>query len=76
MPSAAIPRPREVIVTEQQYVTIAEAAARFGCHPNSIRNWIAAGRIDALRLGPRMIRIDPGQLEQLLRPIPNAKTAA
>ena len=56
----------------QHYETIAEAAGRLGVHPNTVRRHIAAGRLAAHRLGPRLIRLDPRQVDALLRPIPSA----
>ena len=58
-----------------EYLTIAEAASRLGVHPNSIRNYIAAGRLSAKRVGPRLIRVDAAELEALLRPIPATHAA-
>jgi excisionase family DNA binding protein len=36
------------------------------------RRWIAEGRLTAYRFGPRMIRVDLNQAEELLRRIPTA----
>jgi excisionase family DNA binding protein len=42
--------------------------------PKTVRRWIAAGRLTAYRFGPRLLRIDPDELDALLQPIPTAKT--
>ena len=59
-------------VAQQHYETIAEAAERLGVHPNTVRRHIAAGHLEAHRLGPRLIRLDPRQVDALLRRIPSA----
>ena len=46
-------------------VTIKEAASELGLHPNTIRNYIRAGRISITRLGPRLIRIDRSELYKI-----------
>ena len=46
-------------------VTITEAATELGLHPNTIRNYIRAGRISITRLGPRLIRIDRSELYKI-----------
>jgi len=37
-------------------LTISEAARLIHVHPNTLRNWEKAGRISALRVGPRRDR--------------------
>ncbi|AKC38489.1 DNA binding domain-containing protein [Mycolicibacterium phlei] len=47
-------------------ISIAEAADRLDVCPRTIRRYIAAGRLTAYRIGPRLIKIDPNELEHLL----------
>ncbi len=53
-----------VLNLEPEY-SIAEAAQHKSVHPNTIRNWIAAGILPAVRIGPRLIRIRLSDLENL-----------
>ena len=46
-------------------ITIKQAAELLGVHPNTIRNWIADGRLQVERIGTRIIRIDKNQLNKL-----------
>jgi len=39
-----------------QLLTLRQAAAMLGCSPNTLRNWDAAGRLKAVRIGPRRDR--------------------
>ena len=57
------------------YETLTDAAARVGVHRNTLRNRIADGSLTAYRVGPRLIRVDPDEVDQLMRPIP-AKAAS
>ena len=52
-----------------QYESISEAAKRTGVHPNTIRNRIATGALTAYRFGPRLIKLDPAQVDALMRPL-------
>ena len=54
----------------RQLVSVASAAERVGCHPRTLRRWIAAGTLAAYRVGPRMVKIDLDELEAIVRPIP------
>lgn len=54
--------------------TVAESAAYFGVAPKTIREWIAEGRLPAIRPGPRCIRIDVADLERLAQPCGPAST--
>ncbi|CAN5516315.1 hypothetical protein BH10ACT6_BH10ACT6_01260 [soil metagenome] len=41
-----------------EYGTVQDAANRFQVSTRTVRNWIAAGTIDAVRVGPKLIRVD------------------
>ncbi len=58
--------------TTTQYVTIAEAAVRLGVNPKTLRRRIADGTLTGHRVGPRLIRLDPAEVDALLRVIPSA----
>jgi excisionase family DNA binding protein len=47
-------------------ITLAEAAATYAVSARTLRRWIDAGRITAYRVGPRMIRLDPDELDRQL----------
>jgi excisionase family DNA binding protein len=53
-------------------VSIAVAADEFDVHTCTIRRWIAAGRITAYRVGPRLIKVDLNELDAILQPIGGA----
>ena len=53
-------------------IGLQEAAARCNVDPRTIRRWIAAGRINAYRVGPRLIKVDAAELDKVLRPVGGA----
>ncbi len=53
------------------YETIAEAARRTGVSTKTIRRRIAEGRLTGYRFGPTLIRLNPAEVDALLRPIPS-----
>ena len=53
-------------------ITIAQAAERAGVSRDTIRRRIADGTLPAVRIGPRLIRIDAADVDALMRPIPAA----
>jgi excisionase family DNA binding protein len=55
-------------------LTIEEAAAYTALSTRTIRRRIRDGDLHAYRVGPRSIRVRPDDLENLLRPIPNARS--
>lgn len=59
-----------------RYETIAEAAERIGVHPKTLRRRIAEGKLPAYRLGHQIVRLNPADVDALLRPIPTAGVAA
>jgi excisionase family DNA binding protein len=48
-----------------KYVSIVQASALVGLHPNTIRNKIKSGELKAVRAGSRIIRIELSELENL-----------
>lgn len=50
-------------------LTVNEAADYGHVSFKTIRRWIAEGRLSAIRLGPRSIRIDLAELERLAEPV-------
>ncbi len=54
----------------RRLATIGLAAEYVDMHPRTVRRWIAAGRLPAYRVGPRLLKIDLNELEDMLRRIP------
>ncbi len=54
-----------------QFASLTVAADIAGVSVKSLRRYIEAGRITGYRVGPRMIRINIAELQELLAPIPN-----
>jgi excisionase family DNA binding protein len=46
------------------------ACERLGVTDKTLRRWIAEGRLTAWRLGPKLVRLDRDDVNELLRPIP------
>ncbi len=57
------------ISTEHELLTVAEAAERLRVTTRFIRMLIAEGKLPALRLGRRSIRLRRDEVDDLLRPI-------
>lgn len=54
----------------RRWVSQTEAAEYLGITDRTLRRMIAAGRLPAYRLGPRLLRIDVADLDALMRPVP------
>lgn len=53
-------------------VSVAEAAEILGVNPKTLRRWIAAGRLEAYRVGPRALRVDLDELLAVAKPLRTA----
>jgi len=49
--------------------SLAFAAQYANVHPRTIRRYIASGRLNAYRVGPRLIKIDLNELEAIFEPV-------
>ena len=61
------PPPR---TTRRQYESILDASARVGVSTKTIRRWIASGHLAGYRMGPRLLRVDPDELDKMLTSCP------
>lgn len=52
-----------------ELIGLTEAADRCGVHYRTIRRWIAAGQLRAVRVGPRLLKVDAAQLDAMMRPL-------
>ena len=52
-------------------LTIKQTAEYLQCSTDTVRRMIARGELKASRFGPRMIRIDPLDLEKVRKPVTN-----
>lgn len=50
----------------RRLITIADAAGELAVCPRTVRRYIAAGRLQAIRLGPRAIRVRVDSIEKLV----------
>jgi excisionase family DNA binding protein len=53
-------------------IGLAEAAAYCDVSSRTIRRWIADGRLSAVRVGPRLLKVDLDELQSLLQPVGGA----
>ena len=54
------------------YVTMAQLAAKLGVHINTVRNWIKAGHVKAVKIG-HCVRIPATEFDRLGLPRPAVK---
>ncbi|WP_280509084.1 excisionase family DNA-binding protein [Nocardia cyriacigeorgica] len=47
-------------------ISTTEAGRRADVHSRTIRNWIAEGRLTGYRVGPRLVKVDPNELDAMI----------
>ena len=67
----AQPRPSD---RPSEFLTIAEAAARYHVSRDYIRHRIIDGALPAVRSGKRIIRVNSVDLERLFRPVQSMRS--
>ncbi len=59
--------------TRRQFESLSQAAERIGLSTRTLRRRIAAGDLTAYRNGPRVICLDPDDVDRLMIRIPTAR---
>jgi excisionase family DNA binding protein len=59
--------------SRRQYESVGDAAARVGVSTKTVRRWIASGQLPGYRMGPRLLRVDPDDVDRMLTLIPSAR---
>jgi excisionase family DNA binding protein len=54
--------------TDDRLVSIADAAAYLGVNVRSVRNMLTDGRLNAYKLGPRVVRLRMSEIDAALEP--------
>lgn len=52
-----------------ELIGLSEAASRCGVHYRTVRRWIAAGDLNAVRVGRKLLKVDAAQLGNLMQPV-------
>jgi excisionase family DNA binding protein len=50
----------------RQFLTVDQVAARLQVNPQTVRNWIDAGELPALRIGSRRVRVQKPALDAFI----------
>lgn len=58
--------------SRRQFESLADAAERTGLSIRTLRRRIAAGQLPAYRTGPRVLRVDPADVDRLMVLVPTA----
>lgn len=56
-------------MTPKTYESLAQAAERTSVSVKTLRRRIASGKLRAYRYGPQVIRLDPNDVDLLMRPL-------
>lgn len=59
-------------MTPKKFESLAQAAERTSLSTKTLRRRIAAGKLRAYRDGPKILRVDPNDVDKLLRPLRTA----
>jgi len=60
-------------MTPNTYESLAQAAERTEVSVKTLRRRISSGQLPAYRYGPKMLRVDPRDIDRLMRPVPSAR---
>lgn len=65
----AVPKSQRNRRRHPELIGLQEAADACDVSYRTVRRWIAAGRLDAVRVGPRLLKVEASALETLMRPV-------
>ena len=58
----------------REFESLSSAAERTGLSIRTLRRSVASGQLAAYRSGPRIIRVDPDDVDRLMVPIPTVRS--
>ncbi|ASW92866.1 helix-turn-helix domain-containing protein [Mycobacterium marseillense] len=50
-------------------ISLNEAASRLDVHYRTVRRWISEGRLNAVRVGPHLLKVDVAELDKIVKPV-------
>lgn len=53
-------------MAQRRYISLAEFSEQFGISDRTARRWVASGKLRAIRLSERVIRIDTAEVERFV----------
>ncbi|GAB3491849.1 helix-turn-helix transcriptional regulator [Flexivirga lutea] len=59
--------------SRRQFESLSDVAERTGLSVRTLRRRIAAGQLPAYRSGPRVLRVDPADVDRLMVLVPTAQ---
>ena len=73
MPGKPLPSPRNRRDRRHpELIGLTEAAERCGVHYRTVRRWIATGKLNAVRVGPKLLKVDAADLDAIMHPVGGA----
>jgi len=65
----AQPKRRKPAAVQPSWLSVYDVSVILHCSEKTVRNFVSAGLIEAVRFGPRMLRIDASELDRLASPV-------
>jgi len=59
----------------RRYLTLSDAAEWLSLDEKTLRRWISQGRLTAYRVGPKLLRLDAAEVENMICVVPTAGTS-
>lgn len=54
---------------QPEMISLNEAASRLDVHYRTVRRWISEGRLNAVRVGPHLLKVDVAELDKIVKPV-------
>jgi excisionase family DNA binding protein len=64
-----VPRSTRTPANRPELIGLQEAANRCDVCYRTIRRWVSTGRLDAVRVGPRLLKVDAAAVDALMQPV-------
>jgi excisionase family DNA binding protein len=53
----------------EDWLSVTDAAIYCDVHYRTVRRWIAEGRLNAVRVGPKLLKVSVADLDSLMQPV-------